>query len=105
LAADCPLGQSCFVDKTVQSLTLLPLGTGITRVPVLHFYKTVVVRAVRNFPQFNSVANWLTNLLAVAVFIEDCLQFSHNNILIVVADYFSTHFYVICGLPVHNPSL
>jgi hypothetical protein len=32
------------------------LGTIINRVPFLHFYKKVVVEALRKSPQFNDVA-------------------------------------------------
>jgi hypothetical protein len=42
--------------RIIQSLTLLPLGTAINRVPLKGFPSRVVVKAVRKFPQFVDVA-------------------------------------------------
>ncbi|QIG59909.1 hypothetical protein [Dishui Lake phycodnavirus 4] len=37
--------------RIIQSLTFLPLGSVINRVPLICFQMRVVVRALRNFPQ------------------------------------------------------
>ncbi|ADQ91331.1 hypothetical protein BpV2_164c [Bathycoccus sp. RCC1105 virus BpV2] len=37
--------------RIIQSLTFLPLGSVINRVPFIRFHVKVVVRALRNFPQ------------------------------------------------------
>ena len=43
--------------RIVQSFTLLPLGSVVTRVPCISFEKQVVVKALRSSPQFEDVAN------------------------------------------------
>ncbi len=43
--------------RIVQSFTLLPLGSVVTRVPCFSFEKQVVVKALRTFPQFEDVAD------------------------------------------------
>ena len=43
--------------RIIQSFTFLPLGTGINRVPFSSFQEKVVVKALRNFPQFKCVAS------------------------------------------------
>jgi len=42
--------------RIAQSFTFLPLGTAINRVPLNLFRNKVVVKALRGFPQFESVA-------------------------------------------------
>ena len=54
--------------RIIQSFTLLPLGSVITRVPWISFEKQVVVKAVRNSPQFVSVAPDSENPSLVIIF-------------------------------------
>ena len=58
----CPFMSIVWIDvegpwlRITQSITLLPLGSAINRVPPKRFRQGVVVMALRDFPQFDRVA-------------------------------------------------
>lgn len=61
--------------RIVQSFTLLLLDSAINRVPLIYYYIRVVVKALRMFPHFESVArlyacSYYTNVVKLGDYID-----------------------------------
>jgi hypothetical protein len=66
--------------RITQSFTFLPLGTAINRVPLECFQTRVVVKALRAFPQFESVA--LGRIFNILQILCDCIKGQDYNVFL-----------------------
>ena len=72
--------------RIVQSFTLLPLGSVITRVPCISFERQVVVKALRTSPQFEDVADAVHTTASTSI----CGFISHTPLSVLTAPMYDS---------------